>query len=63
MFDACTVGTTWELLSLLRDARGLSGKNDTRCKSNIRRRKLASPLVLNLVLRLVVHEVASGSAR
>jgi len=63
VLDACTVGTTWELLSLLRDARGLSGKNDIWCKSNPRSRKLSSPRVLNLFLRLVVHEVARGSAR
>jgi len=28
VLDACTVGTTWELLSLLGDARGLSGQRD-----------------------------------
>ena len=63
MLDACTVGTTWELLSLLPDALGLSGKNDMWCKSNARHRKLYSPLVLNIVSRLVVDEVPGGSTR
>jgi len=61
--DGCTLGTTWELLSLLRDARGLRGKSDVWCKRNTRRHKLSSPRVLNLVSRLVVHEVPGGSAR
>jgi hypothetical protein len=63
MLDACTVGTSWELLSVLRDARGLSGQNYMWCKSNTRCCKLSSPQVLNLVRRLVIHEVACGSAR
>jgi len=63
MLDTCTVGTTWELLSLLRDARGLSGTNNMWIKSNAWRHKLSSPQVLNLVSRLVVHEVACGFPR
>jgi len=63
VLDGCTVGTTWELLSLLRDAQGLSGKTDVRCKSNARRGKLSSPRVLNLVSRLVVHGMPGSSAR
>jgi hypothetical protein len=63
MLDGCTVGTTWELLSLLRDARGLSGKSGMRCQSNARSSKLSSPRVLNLVSCFVVHEVPGGVAR
>jgi len=62
MLDGCTVGTNWKLLSFLRDAQGLSGKTDVWCKRNDRHCKLSSPRVLNLVLRLVVHEVPGGSA-
>jgi len=63
VLDGCTVGTTWELLSLLRDARGLSGKSGMRCQSNARGRKLCSPRVLNLVSRLLIYEVPGGCAR
>jgi len=63
MLDGCTVGTTWELLSLLRDARGLSAISGMRCQSNAQYRKLSSPRVLNLVSRLLIHEVPGGCAR
>jgi len=63
VLDGCTVGTTWELLSLLWDARGLSRKNDVWCKSNAWRGKLSSPHVLNLLSRLVFPEVPGSSAR
>jgi hypothetical protein len=63
MLDGCTVGTTWELPSLLRNARGLSGDNDVWCKSNAQCGKLSSPRVLHLVSRLIVYEVPGGSAR
>jgi len=63
MLDGCTVGTNWELLSFLRDARGLSGKNDMWWKHNARCCKLSCARVLNLVSRVVDHEVRGGSAR
>jgi len=63
MLDGCKVGTTWELLSVLRDARGLSGNNDVWSKSNTPHHKLSSPRVLNLISRLVVYEVPGGCAR
>jgi len=63
MLDGCTVGTTSELLCLLWDARGLSGKSGMRCQSNARRRKLASPRLLNPISRLLIHEVPGGCAR
>jgi len=63
VLDGCTVGTTWELLSLLRDARGLSGKSGVRCKSNTQCLKLCTPWVLNLVSRLLIHEVSGDCAR
>jgi len=63
MLDGCTVGTTWELLSLLRDARGLSGKTGMWGQSKAQRCKLSSPRVLNLVSRLLIHEVPGGCGR
>jgi len=63
VLDGYTVGTTWELLSLLRDARSLSGEENVWCKRNAWRHKLSSPRVVNLVSRLVIHEVPGSSAR
>jgi len=63
VLDGCTVGTTWELLSLRRDARCLSDQYDVWCKSNARHGKLSSLSVLNLVSRLVFHEVPGSSVR
>jgi len=63
MLDGCTVRTTWELVSLLRDAWGLSSKSGMRCQSNTRCRKLSSPQVLNHISRLLIHEVPGGGAR
>jgi len=63
MLDGSTVGTTWELLSLLWDARGLSSKNDVWCKRNTQHGILCSPQVLNPVSRLVVLEVPGASTR
>jgi len=63
VLDSCTVGTTGELVSLLWDARGPSGQHGMRCQSNARRRKLSSPRVLDLVLRLLIHELPGGCAR
>jgi hypothetical protein len=56
VLDGCTVRTSWELLILLPDARGLSGTSGMRWQSNTRPCKLSSPQLLNLVSRLVVHE-------
>jgi len=63
VFDGCTVGTTWEQLSLLGDAPGLSSKHDVQCKSNAWHCKLSSPPGLNLMSRLLVHEVPGRSTR
>jgi len=63
VLDGCTVGTTWELLSLLWDAWGLSGKSGMRCQSKAQHCKLSSLCVLNLVSRLLIHEVPGGCAR
>ena len=63
MFDGCPVRTTWEQLSLLRDARGLNSKSGMWCQSNPQRSKLSSPWVLNLVSRLLIQEVPVGFAR
>jgi len=62
VLDGCTVGPTWELLSLLRDAWGLGGESGVWCESNAWRWKLSSLWVLNHVLRLVVHEVPGRCA-
>jgi len=61
--DGCTVDITWELLSLLWDARGLDSESGMWCKRNARHCKLSSPRVLILVSRLVIHEVPGGCAR
>jgi hypothetical protein len=63
VLDGCTVGTTWELLCSLRDARGLSGKSGMRCQSNTQRCKLSSPWLLNLVSRVLVRQVPGGAVR
>jgi len=63
MVDGCTVGATWELLSVLRDAWGLSSQSGMRCQRNTCRHKLSSPRVLNVVSRLLIHGVPSGCAR
>jgi len=63
MLNGSTVGITWELLSLLRDARGLSVERVVRCQSNTRHCKLSTPHVINLVSRLVVHVMPGGAAR
>jgi len=60
VLDGCTVGTTWELLTLLRDALGLRSKSGMRYQSNTQHRKLSSPRVLKLVSRLLIHEVLGG---
>jgi len=62
VLDDCTVGTTWELLNLDRDAWGLSGKSGIWCQTNVQHNKLSSPRVVNLVSRLPMHEVPSGCA-
>jgi len=51
-----------DLLSLLRDARGLSCKTDVWYKSNARHGKLSSRRVLNLVSTLVMHDMPGSSA-
>jgi len=63
MLDGCSVSTTWELRSVLQDERGLSGDSGVRCKSNTWHRKLSTPPVPNLVLRLRIHEVPGGCER
>ena len=62
MLDGCTVGKTWKLRSLLRDAHCRRGECRIRFQSNAQCRKLSSTRVLNLVSRLHIHEVPGGSA-
>jgi len=62
MLNGCTVGTTSQLLSMLRDARGPRSQSGTRCQSNARRSVLSSPRVPNHVSRLLSTEVPCGSA-
>jgi len=61
--DGCTVRTTWERHSVLRDTWGLSGESGVRCKSDARRCKLSSARVLNVFSRLLIHGMPSGCAR
>ena len=63
VFDGCTVRTTWDLLSLLWDARGLSSKSGVWCKSSAWYCKLSSPLVLNRVSTHISYQVPGGCAR
>jgi len=63
MLDGCTAGTTWKLLSLLRDVRGLSSNNGVRCKSKSRCRTVSSPRLWYLLSRIVVYEVPGGCRR
>ena len=63
VLGGCTIGTTWELLSVLWDARGLSDKSGVWWKSTDRCRKLFSPQVQNLVFKLLVSEVRGGCVR
>jgi len=63
VLDCGIVGATWERLTLLRDAWGLTGQNDVWCKSKGRHSKLSRRWVLNLLSRLVVHEVPSSFER
>ena len=63
VWDSCTVGTTWEQLSCLPDAQGLSGKSAVWCRSNSRGHKTSSPGVLNLFLRHYIDEVHGSCGR
>jgi len=63
MLDGCIVGTTSELFNLLWNAPDLSRKSGMWCKSYAQCHKLASLRVLNLVSRLLIHEVPCGCAR
>jgi len=63
VLDGCTVGTIWELLSVLWDARGLGGQGGVWCTGNARCRKRSSPGILILVSRLIVDEVPAECAR
>jgi len=63
VLDDCTVWTTWEQRSVLRDARGLTRRSGVGCKSNAPCCKLSSPRVQHLVSRLVIHDVPGGCAR
>ena len=63
LLNGCTVGTTWERLSLLQDTWGLSCKSGVWCKSYAWHYKLSSPQVLNLISMLLIHEVPGGCAR
>jgi hypothetical protein len=62
MLDCLTFGTTWELRSLLWDARPLSGKSGMWCKCNTWLRKLSSPRELNLFLNLLFDKGFGGCA-
>jgi len=63
VLDGCTVGPTWELLSMLRNARGRSVKCRFWCKRNAWHRKLFSPQVIDVISKLLVREVPGGCAR
>jgi len=63
VLDGSTVGTTWELLTLLWNARGLSGKSSVWYKSNAWHCKLSSLWVLGPVSRPLIHEVPGCCAR
>jgi len=63
MLDGCTVGTTWELLSLLGDVWGLSSTCGVWCQSNNRCCQCASPRVIHLVSRLLIDELPGGCVR
>jgi len=63
VLEGCTVGRTWEQLRLLREARGLSGKCCMRRQSNAMSRKRSAPQVLNLVSKLLIHEMPGSCAR
>jgi len=63
VLDGSTVVTTWELLSLLRDAWGLTCKSGMKWQSNAKRRKMTSLRLLNLVSKLPIHEVPGGWTR
>jgi len=63
VLDWWIVRTNWELRSVLWDAPCLSCDSVVRCKSNARRCRLSSPWVLNLISRLLIHEVPGGCAR
>jgi len=63
VLDGCTVGTTWELPSLLWDARGLSNQSGVWCKMNSWHRKLSLLRVLNLVSMRLIHQAPGGCAR
>jgi len=60
VLNGCRVGITWKLLSLLRDARGLSSKCGVWRNSNAPCCKCSSLQVLNLVSRFLCYEVPSG---
>jgi len=63
VLDGCRVGTTWELLSLFRDARGLSGQCGVWCESNTRSHKRYSQFIPDHLLRLLIREMAGGCPR
>jgi len=63
MLDGCTVETTWELLSLLRDADSLIGTSGVSCYCNAQHCMLFSLQVLNLHSNFLSHEVPGGCAR
>jgi len=63
LLDGYPVGTTWELLSLLWDERGLSTEHCEWCRRDAWHRKRFSLRVLNLILRLLIHEVPGGCSR
>jgi hypothetical protein len=63
VLNGCTVETTNESLSLLRDRRCRSTKRGMHWKSNTWHRTLSSPWILNRISRPLIHEVPRGSAR
>ena len=62
VLNHCKVGTTWEKLSLLQDAWGLSSKSGMWCQRSAWHRNRSSPWELSLVLRLLIHDVLGCTA-
>jgi len=63
VLDGCTVGTIWEKLRMLRDAQDLSSNSRLQCKRNVLCRRISAVWLLNLISRLLIHDVPSGCAR
>jgi len=63
VLDGCTVGTVWELLTLLWDGWGLLSKSCVWFKRNTRCGTVSSPDVRNHISRLRIHVAPGGCAR